>query len=400
MINQKVNSTHIMNKLILSFILLFLFEVQLNAQSYYDVTFDFDYFDNPTTIISDESNNVFICGWSCNNSSSDCHGFALKIDDNGNELWRIIEDSTSKFHSMYILEDGNIVIAGSMQNSSYINVVRSIDGTTVWSYHETDTLDWWFGSIVELGDIGSEKLWIAKTTNYFHYPLFYEFNSADGTINDIQSHWPSYHPVESSLIQSSDKYWMGTKSSVINGRYDGTFHYYWAYDAIHTAGIDIFPENKMLLVKLNYFGSSGYNMKFLTWDFETQSIEAVHVDLDDTGVVVNGSGISVDNNILITGISDNQLFLWIYGSNFILQEEIYFKYDTPRTGLDVIGLETSEIVIMGTETSTSNTSTDVFIMKRDSYGTVSLIVSCLKGRLLKCFLTLPMIRFILRTLII
>lgn len=341
------------------------------SQNYYNGTYDFGYFDNPTAIKADYLDNVFVCGWSEDINNENQLAFAIKVDNYGEEIWRITEDTISKYYDLCLMENGNIAIVGSKNNSCFLKVVDSSNGNEVWSYHEPDSLDFWFGTVNEQGWGDSVQLRPIKTINDIHYPTIYAFESNTGQLIDQFQRWDIAHAVEFSFKQSSQYLWFGEKDRVIWSKFDGSFPVYWTYGALHTLGMDRFSDDRGIIVTYKFWAETGYYMELMTTELPYGGLEVKYLDFYYTDVEVTGSGMLGYEKVLITGTYYGQLILWIYDNNLELQEERLYPSPSPMTGIDVIGLESNNIVIMGYETIYNGNSTNVFLLKRDSNGTVS-----------------------------
>lgn len=343
----------------------------VSSQNYYDVKFDFGYFDHPKAIVNDNLDNVFVCGWSEDVNEENQRAFTIKVDKYGEEVWRINENAISKFYDLCVMENGNIAIVGSKNNSSYIKIVDSSNGNEIWTYHETDSLGCWFGTVNELDNKGLIQLRPVNTKYGLHIPTIYAFDSENGQLIDQYQHWKLYDPVEFSFKQSPREYWFGAKDVLIETNFKGFFPRLWSYSAEHTVGLDRLSENKLIILRSLY--SDGHEISFMTRDLLTGNVEGKFVLIDDPEVEVNGLGMLGYKNILITGKYKGQLVLWIYDTDLNLQEERLYPntYDLSKTGIDVVGLNPNSIVIMGTESFINTDSSDVFLMMRDADGTTS-----------------------------
>lgn len=88
--------------------------------------------------------------------------------------------------------------------------------------------------------------------------------------------------------------------------------------------------------------------------------------LHDTFTVA-GSGILGEDKILVTGTIDNKLSLWMIDHDLTFMEERTFNYKKNRAGVDVVGLPSTDMVLMGTEKE-DNGSIDLFLMKLNYSG--------------------------------
>jgi len=86
---------------------------------------------------------------------------------------------------------------------------------------------------------------------------------------------------------------------------------------------------------------------------------------------VIGSGILGTDKILVTGTIEGELAVWFIDYALTNMYERTYPSDPPRIGVDVLGLPSNDMVIMGTETGVSGTETDIFLMKLDADGLVS-----------------------------
>ena len=93
-------------------------------------------------------------------------------------------------------------------------------------------------------------------------------------------------------------------------------------------------------------------------------------DLDYPGTMVLGSGSLGFEKIMITGSINGDLALWLVGTDLNLQNEITYPNENERTGVDVVGLVSNDLLMMGYENSLDGSFSDVFLMKRDANGGV------------------------------
>jgi hypothetical protein len=111
-------------------------------------------------------------------------------------------------------------------------------------------------------------------------------------------------------------------------------------------------------------------MGVLVMNLDDLSVYGNAFDILHDTFTVTGSGILGEDKILVTGTIDNKLALWMIKHNLVdgMNERV-FNFKKPRSGVDVLGLPSTDIVLMGTEEEESGT--DVFLMKLTSDGTVS-----------------------------
>ena len=66
------------------------------SQNYYNVTYNIGFQDHPTAFASDLNGNIVVCGWYNEADETTTHAFALKVDANGQEVWRkTVQDASN-----------------------------------------------------------------------------------------------------------------------------------------------------------------------------------------------------------------------------------------------------------------------------------------------------------------
>ncbi len=338
------------------------------SQSYYENTFNFGHYDHPEGMVTDNVGNIIVCGWSESDNFEDPRAFALKVDLDGQEVWRIAIEDTSKFYALCILESGNIALAGSMDNNCYIRVVDSEMGNEVWSYADNESDGYWFGTATELTGGVRKHLNAVKTTEGFYAPIVYVFWSRNGDIlEQYLYNYDFYNPIEHSYKQAYDYMWFAAKEVLVAIDYYG-FGGIWTFSASYIAGIDRYSPDAFCVVRI----WNNYNLTFalLTWDFISGGVLGNFIDLYHEDAEALGSGVLGFEKILVTGTIDDDLALWLISNDLNLLDEITYPNTNARTGIDVVGLPTNDLVIMGNESIDEGNASDVFLMKRDANGGV------------------------------
>ena len=341
------------------------------SQGYYENRFDFGHYDHPEAVITDEAGNIIVCGWFEDANFENQRAFVLKVDTDGQEIWRYVFEETTKFHNLCIMESDEIALAGSNLDHCYLTVLSAETGNQVWSYEENASNGYWFGSINELYNGVEYRLYAVKTTVGTHTPIVYAIASSSGQLlEQFLYHRDLYHAIEFSFQETPELFWFGEKNVVVATNYEGVFLVYWTYFAIHTAGMDRISPNKACIVRFNYWAPD-YYMVLMTMNLSTGYVYNNFIDLDYEDVEVLGSGVLGYEKILATGTIEGDLSLWLFDNDLNLINEITYPHTNPRTGIDVVGLLTNDMVIMGYESIDNGSASDVFLMKRDANGLVS-----------------------------
>tara|TARA_Y100000031_G_C8251965_1_gene400953 strand:+ start:788 stop:2113 length:1326 start_codon:yes stop_codon:yes gene_type:complete len=350
-------------------ILLFIAPFISFSQSYYDNTFDFGHYDHPEAMVTDNVGNIIVCGWSESDNFEDPRAFALKVDLDGQEVWRFVIEETSKLHSLCILESGEIAFAGSIGDNSFIRLVDAEMGNEIWSYADNESDGYWFGTVTELTGGVKKHLNAVKTTEGFYAPIVYVFDSGNGDIlEQYLYHHDFYNPIEHSYKQAYNYMWFAAKEVLVATDYYGEFPVIWTFSASYIAGIDRYSPDAFCVVRI--WNDSNLTIALLTWDFISGGVYGNSIDLYHENAEALGSGVLGFEKILVTGNIDDDLALWLIGNDLNLLDEITYPNTNSRTGIDVVGLPTNDLVIMGNESINDGSASDVFLMKRDANGGV------------------------------
>lgn len=339
------------------------------SQGYYEHTFDFSYYDHPEAMVADEAGNIIVCGWSESKDFEEQRAFALKVDIDGQEVWRFVIDVTSKFHALCILESGEIAVAGGLGDNCFVRVVDIETGNEVWSYTDNESDGYWFGTVAELTGGVKKHLNAVKTTEGIHAPIIHVFDSENGDlIEQNLCHIEMHNAVEHSFKQTYNYMWFAEKSLLIATDYYGEFPLFWSFYASYIAGIDRYSPDAFCVVRV--WNNSNHTIALLTWDFISGGINGSSIDLYHEDIEIRGSGVLGFEKILVTGTIDDDLALWLIGNDLNLLDEITYSNTNARIGIDVVGLPANDLVIMGYESTDDGNASDVFLMKRDAQGGV------------------------------
>lgn len=339
------------------------------SQNWFDYTYDIGKLDHVEAIITDEDNNVYVCGWFEDEYNSISNSFVIKVDADGNEIWRSVSDTSSKFYSMFLLEDGSLAVCGSELQRPYLSVLNSVDGSLSWDYLESEYDGSWFGAVVELTGGDGKHLNAIKTTNGEHRPQIYIFNSHNSSIIDIVSNENNlYDPVSQYYKQAYNYMWYGGRDAVEMYSYNNTTGCFWTFGSGEIAGIDRFTPDAFAVVRNFKRDDDVHVIAPLSNNFITGHITGGDIELFHQNMQITGSGVLGFEKILVTGSIDDQQALWTINNDFELIDEIMYSSNLPRIGKDVVGTADSEIVIVGEEYAVEQGSSDIFIMKRDANG--------------------------------
>ena len=358
------------NRLLYLAVLTF-FPLMLSSQVYYNHTFSFGAFDHPVAFISDQAGSVYVCGWFEDANHENQSAFALKININGDEVWRATIEDSSKYMALCITEGGHITLAGSKNNHCFLSQVNSESGTEIWSYQEEVSEGFWFGSVNEITNGVDYRLHAAKTTDATHLIQYDVFDSEVGiyietvkNINHIDT------PVFVSGQISPNQIWFACEGLVICNNYD-SYCWLWEFSTIHIAGVNKYSQDQGCVVRYWFFPPTNqYFIGILTMAPEG-IVYGNSFELTYPNYSVIGSGILGTDKILVTGTIEGELAVWFIDYALTNMYERTYPSDPPRIGVDVLGLPSNDMVIMGTETGSTGDETDIFLMKLDADGLVS-----------------------------
>jgi len=371
-------------KKILFFYLFFVFAL-LNSsftQNYYDITYDIGYYDHPNAFIADSAGNIIVCGWSNDADTTFTNAFAIKVNTDGQEVWRITLPDTSKFYAVCVTATGNIALAGSKNNHCFLTMVEPQNGNEVWSYIEDTISGYWFGTVNEYYDSTEYRLMTFKTTNGINLITHYKFSSLTGdyrgkyqdTVNDqIAPIFTTSNNVGLNII------WAGATMSLDNGGLIDVENYsgngssiYWTFSALHIAGVEKYSDTQGCVVRLFGWWPDESYLGILTMEFSNLNVYGNAFQIVHNNFEVTGSGIIDGKKILVTGTIDDKLALWFVDHDLTYKEEKIIPTANPREGIDVLGLPSNDMVIMGIESYNNTDATNLFLMKLDYDGTVSI----------------------------
>jgi hypothetical protein len=338
------------------------------SQSYYESTFNFGQFDHPEAMITDNASNVVVCGWSENADHTNQQAFALKVDANGQEIWRTVIETSSKYYNLCFLESGDIALAGSKGDHCYLTVINAETGNEVWSFEEDASDGFWFATVNELLTDNGYCLYAVKSFETEYNAVIYIFESLNGELRQQFIYPQSFlTPIEYSFQQSPEIFCYGMNQVVVQTNFDFTSGFIWTWASEHTPGMVRLSENEGCIVR-TLGGSNYYSIGLMTYNFIGEGfngnwIEMVYDEAEGLGVGMLGY-----EKILLTGTINGELALWLIGNDLNLLDELTYPNSNPRTGIAVTGLPSNEILMMGSESLENGDATDVFLMKRDANG--------------------------------
>ncbi|RLD90131.1 MAG: hypothetical protein DRJ09_05155 [Bacteroidetes bacterium] len=345
-----------------------------NAQNYYNNTYHFGYYNQPTAIVTDSLENIYVCGWFEDENHLNQRAFVFKTDNQGQELWRIIIDTPSKYYALCLTHTGGVALAGSKDNNCFLNLLDSQNGTQRWSHEETETDDFWFGSVNEFYDGESYKLQTVKSKTGIYPIWYYLYNPDNGHyINDVKDINNMYGSFYTSATLSPDKIWtagisLGGSGLVMYNNFGDGDGALWSFSAPHIAGVDNYTDHQGVVVIASGSVPGDRFINLLVMDLDNHNVFGSDFIAINPGSVITGSGVLGYNKILVTGTIDDELALWFIDHNLVLTKEKIIATEKPREGVDVVGLPSSDMVIMGTEQVNDDGSNDVFLMRLNSNG--------------------------------
>ncbi len=361
-------------------LLMMLLSFEGKSQNYFDYTYNFGDIEQPLAIVTDSAENIYVCGWFEDSLYQIPHAFVLKTDADGQELWRVTLSDTSKFYALCLIHDGNLAIAGSRNNRCFLTLLDSQTGSELWANEQSGSDNFWLATINEIVDSGNYKLFVRKEVNGAHKIRYLLFGSSNGNllleyINVNTVYGVAYTSLE---IDSSQVWTAGNTDENTGLIWDVNFgpgiSYYWSFSTVHIAGLHPYSDN--FGSEVDYFKSSDgkYFMGVLTIDltyFNTWG-NAFEIEHSQDHFTVTGSDKYETGKFVITGTIDNELALWFIDHDLTEMDDKTIPTQYPRTGIDVVVLPSTDMILMGTELpDTSSNATDVFLMKLNQYGLVS-----------------------------
>jgi len=359
-----------MKKQLLNLLIFALLPFTLLSQTYFDNTYDFGAIDHPVAFVSDQAGNVIVCGWLEDANHEDQRAFAFKVNTNGDEVWRITLEDTSKYMALCVTESGDIALAGSKNNHCYLTMIDSESGDEIWAYQEATSEGFWFGSVNEISEGTEFRLHAAKTTDATHLIQYYVFDSEHGDyLSYVENINHIFSPVFVSGRIAPNQIWFACEGLVICDTYDGLCGL-WDFSTLHIAGVDGYSPDKGCVVRVFQWGSE-YYMGVLTKTLEGDFVYGNAFELVYPNYSITGSGILGTDKLLATGTIGDDLAVWFIDYELTNMYERTYPSASPRIGIDILGLKSNDMVIMGTESGGSNDESDIFLMKLDSDGLVS-----------------------------
>ncbi|RLD85747.1 MAG: hypothetical protein DRJ09_12545 [Bacteroidetes bacterium] len=324
--------------------------------------------------------NVYVCGWYEDKYNENARAFVLKTDSNGQEIWRDTLDVPSKYFALCITHTGNLILAGSLNNLCFLNTLNSQTGTEIWEYEDSTSNDYWFATVNEIIDSNVYKLFLRRTKYDPHKLCYYLIDPVGGSILDKHIDINTVYGITyTSSLMTPEKVWTGGNYNFNTGlvRYNnfGLGSYlgcYWTFSAIHIAGVHNYSTNRGCTVQYYDWGGGNYYMQVLTMKFDVSGIWGNSFEITRDNFSVTGSDKYENGKFVITGTINNELALWFIDHDLTEMEDKTIPTQNPRTGIDVVALPSSDMILMGSEqTDADSSSTDIFLMKLDQNGLVS-----------------------------
>ncbi len=365
---------------ILLFLALLLFSSGVFAQNYFNQTYNFGDMDHPLAIVTDSSENIYVCGWFEDVNQAVPHAFVLKTDADGQELWRVTLADTSKYFALCVTHTGSLALAGSKNNHCFLSLLNTGDGSELWTREEVGYENFWFATVDEVLDSTGYFFFVRKEINGAHKIRYELINPSNGNliyehidINTIGG------VAYTSGLMTPEKVWtagdLDDYSGLVLGKnYNGVGNlgFYWDFKSSHVAGVHRYSAKRGSVVRYYVWYDGTKWLAVLTMlndggDVWGNSFEIVHDTFN-----VAGSGKYENGKFVVTGTIDNELALWFIDHDLTYMEEKTIATATPRAGVDVVCLPSLDMILMGTEQPDStNNNTNVFLMKLDSTGLVS-----------------------------
>ncbi len=369
-----------MKRFFFIFLLLgFLFSpFQSKTQNYFDYTYDFGDIDHPLSIVTDSTENIYVCGWFENSNQEVPHAFVLKTDSDGQELWRVTLSDTSKFYALCLTHTGNLALAGSKNNRCFITSLNNQTGNELWANEVAGSENFWFATVNEIVDSNNYKLFVRKEINGAHKIRYSLFDSSNGNFLEEYININTVYGVAyTSLLIDSSQVWTAGNSDentglILDENFGPGISFYWSFSSIHIAGLHPYSDNIWSEVDYFKWSDGKYYLEVLTLDFINSDVWGNAFEIAHDTFNVAGSGKYENGMFVVTGIINQKLSLWFIDHDLTYMKEKTIDTDKARAGVDVVCLPSLDMIIMGTEHPDSTDSiTDVFLMKLDSTGVVS-----------------------------
>ncbi|MDD4375055.1 MAG: T9SS type A sorting domain-containing protein [Bacteroidales bacterium] len=338
----------------------------LSSQTYFDRTYDIGDIDHPVAFVADQAGSVIVCGWFEDGNHENQRAFALKVNNFGDEVWRVTSEETSKYMALCITENGHIAIAGSKSDYGFISLINNESGEEIWSYADDTSEGFWFGSVNEISNGTDFRLHAALTTDATHPATYYLFDAENGNfIESVENPNNINSPVYVSGKMATDEIWFGYLDAVFCSRFDGT-GFIWSFGAQHIAGIDKYSPTQGCVVRVE-----GHSIGLLIQTIQGEGTYGEFFDIIQQDYTVTGSGSLGTDKLLVTGTIDGEMAIWFIEHDLSAMTDRSYPSTYPRMGIDILGLPTNDMLIMGKENSGPGDDSDLFLMKLDSEGLVS-----------------------------
>lgn len=347
-------------------IVMITYPLLMSSQVYFDRTYDIGDMDHPVAFVADNAGDIIVCGWFEDENNQNQRAFALKVNNFGDEIWRITSEETSKYVALCITESGHIALAGSKNNHCFIRLINSESGEEIWTYADDTSEGFWFGSVNVISNGTDFRLHAAKTTDVPHQISYYLFDSENGNfIELVEDPNNFYSPVYTSAQIATNEIWFGTDDVIVCTRYDGT-GFLWSFGAQHIAGLDKYSPTQGCVVRVE-----GHSIGLLIQTIQGDGTYGEFFDVNQQDYTVTGSGILGTDKILVTGKIEGELAVWFIEHDLSGMTDRTYPGDSPRMGIDILGLPSNDMIVMGTENGGSGNETNLFLMKMDAEGLVS-----------------------------
>ena len=350
--------------------------LSINAQGYFNNTYDFGVIDHPLSIVTDSVENIYVCGWFEDSISQIPHAFVLKTDTNGQELWRVTLADTSKFYAICLTHTGYLTLAGSKKNHCFLTSFDSQTGNEQWINEDTTSNNFWYATVNEILDTTGYELYVRKETNGAHKLRYLLFSPLNGNLLfeyiDINT---VYGVAYTSGLMAPDKIWTAGDFGDNNGLVwykhfgPGIGGAYWTFSSLHIAGVQRYSDNRGCSVHYFDWGGGDYYMQVLTMKLDVSDVWGNSFEIAHDVFSVTGSDKYENGKFVITGTIKNDLALWFIDHDLTYMEDKTIPTQKPRTGIDVVALPSTDMILMGSEEE--DNGTDLFLMKLDQNGLVS-----------------------------
>ena len=355
---------------------LLLFSPSLFTQNYFDHIYNFGDIDHPVAVVTDSLENIYVCGWYEDDNQQVPHAFVLKTDTNGQELWRVTLADTSKFYAICLTHTGYLTLAGSKKNHCFLTSFDSQTGNEQWINEDTTSNNFWYATVNEILDTTGYELYVRKEANGAHKLRYLLFNPLNGNLlfeyTDINT---VYGVAYTSGLMAPDIIWtagdFGNNNGLVWYKHfgPGIGGAYWTFSSLHIAGVQRYSDNRGCSVHYFDWGGGDYYMQVLTMKLDVSDVWGNSFEIAHDVFSVTGSDKYENGKFVITGTIKNNLALWFIDHDLTYMEDKTIPTQKPRTGIDVVALPSTDMILMGSEEE--DNGTDLFLMKLNYDGTVS-----------------------------